>query len=180
MEPSAVRTAAAESATSVNDEVAPARAPVDFSRWGCLGAVSLTKRREAQANQPQSFTKTNRFGLTSPLFGGVFLNTTHFRCTGVFLNTTHFRCTGMYRHVDRATSFRCTGTKATFRRCTGSYFDVALRTGARIVIVRHLKVPASRPAANIIFCHVASSLSRGCPSTRTSHPPRTHIEPTLQ
>ena len=37
-----------------------------------------------------------------------------------------------------------------------------------------------RPAANIIICHLASSLSRGVPSTRTFHPPITCIEPTLQ
>ena len=36
----------------------------------------------------------------------------------------------MYGDVQarRPSYFRCTGTKATFRRCTGSYFDVALRT----------------------------------------------------
>ena len=30
------------------------------------------------------------------------------------------------------------------------------------------------------ICHLVSSLSRGCPSAGTSHPPRTCIEPTLQ
>ena len=57
MESGAVSTAAAESTTFVNDEVAPARAPVDSSRWGCLGAVSVTKRKEAQAKQPRSFRR---------------------------------------------------------------------------------------------------------------------------
>ena len=45
---------------------------------------------------------------------------------------------------------------------------------------RPLSAGATRPAANIIICHLVSSLSRGCPSTRTIHPPRTCIEPTLQ
>ena len=45
---------------------------------------------------------------------------------------------------------------------------------------RPLSAGATRPAANIIICHLASSLSRGFPSTRTIHPPRTCIEPTLQ
>ena len=43
-----------------------------------------------------------------------------------------------------------------------------------------LSTGATRPAANIMICHLASSLSRGCPSTGTIHPPRTCIEPTLQ
>ena len=47
---------------------------------------------------------------------------------------------------------------------------------------RPLSAGATRPAANIMICHcpLTSSLSRGCPSTRTIHPPRTCIEPTLQ
>ena len=45
---------------------------------------------------------------------------------------------------------------------------------------RPLSAGATRPAASTIICHLASSLSRGCPSTRTIHPPRMCIEPTLQ
>ena len=44
---------------------------------------------------------------------------------------------------------------------------------------RPLSAGATRPAANIMICHLASSLSRGCPSTGTIHPPRTCIETTF-
>ena len=59
-------------------------------------------------------------------------------------------------------------------------FEVRRAVGLGCSFVRQLWRPlsagATRPAANIIICHLASSLSRGCPSTRTIHPPRTCIE----
>ena len=51
--------------SSVVNEVAPARAPVDFPKWGCLGATSSKDSQKAQAKAPQSFTKTKRPGLTA-------------------------------------------------------------------------------------------------------------------
>ena len=44
---------------------------------------------------------------------------------------------------------------------------------------RPLIAGATRPAANIMICHLVSSLSRGCPSTGTIHPPRMCIETTF-
>ena len=56
------------------DEVKPARAPINFSKWGCLGAISSKERTEAQAKRPQSFTKASRRGLTAKP-GAVFGST---------------------------------------------------------------------------------------------------------
>ena len=56
------------------DEVKPARAPINFSKWGCLGAISSKDRAEAQAKKTQSFTKTSRRGLTAKP-GAVFGST---------------------------------------------------------------------------------------------------------
>ena len=64
-----------------------------------------------------------------------------FRRVGTFRRVQEHHPLPMYRHIDRATTsnvqahrpsyFRCTGIRATFRRCTGSYFDVALGTDSR-------------------------------------------------
>ena len=96
--------AAAQSAGGDGASSSSGTAPGAAASGATAPSVPGTAPAPAPAPGRSAVPGTSVFKHTPTLFGGVFLNTTHFRCTGVFRNTTHFRCTGMHRHVDRATS----------------------------------------------------------------------------
>ena len=114
-------------------------------RW-LLYAIDLA-RTEGTCNNARIYFRRSLSLCVHQAHGNLF---------GEFRNTTHFRCTGtstellpMYRRIDRATfDFRCTGTRATFRRCTGSYFDVAFGTARNLGLrsVCFLNPQVQRPA----------------------------------
>jgi hypothetical protein len=92
--------------------------------------VGCRRRRRTTEQKALTITRASNFVVR---WRSVFR-----RHVGTFRRVQEHHPLPMYRHIDRATSdvqahrpsyFRCTGTRATFRRCTGSYFDVAFGTG---------------------------------------------------